>query len=202
MNSSPASDLRRIQIPCGPDEITPDCLTAILRQSRVLRESAVERVDVTAVPAGSGFVGQAAHLRLTYDRPEALAPAEMFAKLSSADGTVRAKLKSLGLYETEAGFYSDLGGEFLVRVPRAYASHYDAETGECLLLLEHIGHLRFGDNLVGSTLAEARLVITSLARMQAHFWNSDRLKRCGWLRDSASDIAGGHLDVPCTAAGL
>ncbi len=189
MESNREIEPKEIQIPRAPEEFTPEVLTALLRQAGVLREGAVERVEVTAVPAGSGFMGQAAHLKLTYDREEGDAPAQIFAKLSSADENLRARLNAMGLYETEAGFYSELGGEFPVRVPRAYASHYDAEAGGCLLLLEHIGHLRFGDNLAGSTLPDARAVIASLARMQAHFWNSDRLKRCGWLRDSARDSA-------------
>lgn len=177
------------ELPCAPEEFTPECLTALLRLSGTIRESAVRQVEVRALPAGTGLVGQTAHLFLTYDRPEAGAPVEVFAKLSSADAELRARFKSIGLYETEAGFYRELGEEPHVRAPRAYASCYDAENGRSVLLLEQIRHLRFGDNLAGSTLEEARVVIAHLARMQAHFWNSDRLKRCSWLRDSQDEIA-------------
>ena len=180
-------DFTGFQIPCAPGEFTPECLTAILRRSGVIQQSKVESVQVQEHPVG--FVGQAAHLKLTYDREEPGAPSEIFAKLPSASAEVRAKLNSMGLYETEAGFYRDLSSEMHVRVPKAYCSHFDAKTGECLLLLESIKELRFGDNVAGSTLEEARVVVTNLARLQARHWNDGRLNECPWLRGDDTDCA-------------
>jgi hypothetical protein len=180
-------DFTGLQIPCAPGEFTPECLTAILRRSGVIQQSKVESVQVQE--QSIGFVGQAAHLKLTYDREEPGAPSEIFAKLSSASAELRAKLNSMGVYETEAGFYREFSSEMQVRVPKAYCSHYDAETGECLLLLENIKDLRFGDNVAGSTLREARVVVTNLARMQARHWNDGRLNQCPWLRGDNTDCA-------------
>ena len=180
-------DFTGLQIPCAPGEFTPECLTAILRRSGVIQQSKVESVEVQEQSVG--FVAQAAHLKLTYDREEPGAPSEIFAKLSSASVELRARLNSMGVYETEAGFYRELSSEMPVRVPRAYCSHYDAETGECLLLLENIKDLRFGDNVAGSTLEEARVVVTNLARMQARHWNDSRLSECPWLRGDDTDCA-------------
>ena len=180
-------DLTGLQIPCAPGQFTPECLTAILRRSGVIQQSQVESVQVQEQLIG--FVGQAAHLKLTYDREEPGAPTDMFAKLSSASAEVRAKLNSMGIYETEVGFYRELSSEMQVRVPKMYCSHYDAETGECLLLLENIKDLRFGDNVAGSTLEEARVVVTNLARMQARHWNDGRLSECPWLRGDDTDCA-------------
>ena len=74
-------------------------------------------------------------------------------------------------------------------MPRVFATHYDSATGECLLLLEDIRHMRFGDNLAGSTLDEARQVVTNLASMQSLFWNNERLRNCSWLRGDGPDAA-------------
>jgi hypothetical protein len=169
-------------LPSTPEAITPEWLTHALGR-------AVRSVEVEPVPAGSGFVGQAAHLRLTYDRPEQGAPTAMFAKLSSAVPQIREQLRTVGLYETEASFYRDLGPEIPVRVPKAYAAIYADDTSESLLLLEEIGHLRFGDNLAGCSFADAALVIRSLAELHAHFWNSPRLQNLGWLRTEEHDAA-------------
>ena len=111
-------DLTGLKIPCAPGQFTAECLTAILRRSGVIQQSKVESVQVQEQCVG--FVGQAAHLNLTYDRHEPGAPTNMFAKLSSASAEVRAKLNSIGLYETEAGFYRELSNEIEVRVPRAW----------------------------------------------------------------------------------
>lgn len=50
--------------------------------------------------------------------------------------------------------------------------------------------LRFGDHVAGCTAPEARVVVTSLARMQALNWNSERLAQCGWLRPPERDRVG------------
>src|SRR5262249_23649254 len=144
---------------------------------------------VESVPVGTGFVGQVAHLTVAYKRDEPSAPKAIFAKLSSSDTAVRSRLRELGLYETEAGFYRDLSRSSKVCVPRLYAALYDSETAECLLLVENIRHLRFGDNLAGSTVAEARGAIVSMARMQAHHWNDEKLLQCAWLRSAESERA-------------
>ena len=170
------------KIPATPEAITPEWLTHALG-------CAVESVEVEPVAAGSGFVGQAAHLRVTYEHPEGGAPVAMFAKLSSAVPEVREQLRTVGLYATEAGFYRDLGPEVPVRIPRAYATFYSDDTAESLLLLEEIGHMRFGDNVAGCSPEDAALVIRSLSELQAHFWNSPRLESLGWLRSIEHDAA-------------
>jgi hypothetical protein len=116
----------------------------------------------------------------------------MFLKMSSVKPDVRERCKTIGLYRTEAGFYRDLARECPIRVPRAYAVKYEPQTGESLLLLEEIGHCRFGDNVAGATVAEAQVVIANLARMQAHYWNHPQLAQCAWLRTAAED----SIDVP------
>ena len=177
----------RVQFPATPTDITPECLTAVLRNSGAIESSAISSVHVNVVAAGRGFAAQSAHLMVAYDRSEPDAPSAMFVKLSSPDAKVRERLRTIGLYETETGFYRDLGRDCPVRVPRVYTSLYEPSTGESLLLLEDIGHMRFGDNLAGSTLDEARVAIGRMARIQAHYWNHPRLQQCGWLRSAAND---------------
>jgi hypothetical protein len=178
------------EIPATPGEITAEYLTAVLRESGTIKDNSVKSVAVETVPAGSGFAGQAAHLKVEYEREERGAPKTMFAKMSSANAEIRSKLRSIGVYETEAGFYRDLSRNAKVRVPQVYACLYDAETAEGLLLIEEIRHLRFGDHVTGCTAAEARAVVSGLARMQAHNWNSERLAQCGWLRSPEHDRVG------------
>src|SRR5262249_15135493 len=123
-----------MHFPASPTEITPEYLTTVLRHSGTIKDSAVTSVHVNVVAAGRGFAGQAAQLTIAYEHAEPDAPSTMFVKLSSAIPEVRERLRLLGLYETEIGFYRDLRHDCPVRAPRFYAARYEPSTGESLLL--------------------------------------------------------------------
>ncbi|MBH0201332.1 MAG: methyltransferase domain-containing protein [Nitrospira sp.] len=178
-----------LAIPVTPDAIDPSWLTLALRQVGVLDRAEVVAVDVTPIAAGSGFVGQAARLQITYSEQEASAPASVFAKLSSADPAVRQQLRRVGLYETEAKFYRDLAPlpTFPVPVPCPYLSLYDEATSACVLLIEDLGQAEFGDNLAGCSSTDAQLVVQQLGHLHAHFWNDPFLKELPWLRTLTDD---------------
>jgi hypothetical protein len=148
-------------IPPTPDSISPEWLTAVLRRSGAVEHARVVSVSVRPVAAGSGFVGQAARLHLGYDRKESGAPSTVFVKLSSADPAVREKLRTVGLYATEAGFYRDVAsGEVLPTcVPRPYLSRYDHATAASVLLIEDLGDARFGDHVTGLSPTDTRVAI-------------------------------------------
>lgn len=179
----------QLTIPQTPNSITSDWLTQALRHAGVLRDAKVVAVDVQPIAAGSGFVGQTARLRIDFDEDEVGAPATVFAKLSSADPTVRQQLRRVGLYETEAGFYRDIAPlpTLPLLVPRPYLSLYDEQTSECALLLEDLGRAEFGDNLSGCSVADAEMVVRHLGRLHAHFWESPFLKQLSWLCNLTDD---------------
>jgi len=177
-------------IPATPDSITPEWLSAVLRQAGAVEHAKVVSVSVRLVSAGSGFVGQAAHLHLGYDGKESGAPSTVFAKLSSADPAVRENLRAVGLYATEAGFYRDVAiSEVLpMHVPRPYLSRYDDATAASVLLIEDLGDARFGDNATGLSPTDTRIAVRQLARIHAHFWESPELREFKWLRSFADDV--------------
>ncbi len=180
-----------LSIPSTPDSISPEWLTSVLRSSGAIENSEVKSISVIPVAAGSGFVGQAARLHLEYDRKESGAPSTVFAKLSSADPAVREKLRTVGLYATEAGFYRDVAVSkaLPMRVPRPYLSLYDDASAASILLIEDLGDARFGDNATGLSPADARIAIRQLARVHAHFWEAPQLREFDWLRSLADDTA-------------
>lgn len=182
----------RLTIPATPVAISPDWLTRALRQAGVLDRADVVAVEVTPVTAGSGFVGQAARLRLTYSKQEARAPATAFVKLSSADPAIRQQLRRVGIYETEVGFYRDAAPlpTFPLPVPRPYLSLYDDATGESVLLMEDLGQAEFGDNLTGCSATDAQIVVRQLGRLHAHFWNVPFLQQWSWLRTLTDEAEG------------
>jgi hypothetical protein len=158
-------------IPLTPDSISPEWLTTVLRHSRAITHARVASIAITPIGTGRGFVGQTARLQIEYDANETGAPARLFVKLSSADLGIRQKLRTLGLFETEAGFYRDLAAAetFPIHVPRCYLSVHDDTSGASIVLLEDLGDARFGDNLVGCSLTEARSAVRQIALLHAHF---------------------------------
>lgn len=174
-------------IPTSPAGLTPGYLTDVLRSSGALRDATVTAARVDVVPAGTGFAAQSAHVSMEYDRAEPGAPSTLFAKLSTTDPQVLARFRTLGMYETEIGFYRDLPADGPLRTPRAFTAQYEPESGHSLLLLEDIRHLRFGDNLGGVSLDDARAALVGLARHHAHYWNHAVLSTLGWLRTPAYD---------------
>jgi hypothetical protein len=175
-------------IPATPDAITPGWLTETLRSSGRIGQAAVEAVEVEKIAVGYGFLGQYARLHLQYDRNDTGAPTELFAKLSSESRQVRDRLAPTGLYETEVGFYRDLAESTPLRVPRPYACLYDQESFESVVLLEDLSTFRFGDNIAGCSPQEAFLIIRTLARMHARFWNDPGLCGLRWLRSPREEL--------------
>jgi hypothetical protein len=179
-----------LSIPASLGEISTEWLTAAFRSTGRIKDSVVVSLDLQPVDAGRGLSGQAARLRLGYDRDEPGAPSTVFAKLSPESPEVRQQLRGIGHFETEAGFYQDLAGSdsFPVRVPRPYLSIYDHATNASALLIEDLGDARFGDSVAGSSPDDARLIVTQLARLHAHYWEHPSLKGLSWLR-SPADVA-------------
>jgi hypothetical protein len=93
-----------MSIPADSDGITPDWLTAALREA-----GAIDPVRGTSIQSGAvgriGMTGQLLRLRISYDKAEPGAPRSLLAKFSALHPEVRATVHSMGFYEREIGFY-------------------------------------------------------------------------------------------------
>jgi aminoglycoside/choline kinase family phosphotransferase len=181
-------------------EITAPWLTAILRENGILKETAVTVVAAEPLGVGTGFLGQLARLRLTYDRPDANAPSTLVAKLPSLDAGGRQVSQLFQFYDREARFYRELAGAMPLRVPRCYASLADADAGDYLLLLEDFGHWPIGDDASGCSAVEAEVAIRTLARLHRAFWESPALERLDWVPMVNAPVH--HLTEPAYAGSL
>jgi hypothetical protein len=124
-------------VPADTDEITPDWLTAALREA-----GAIDHARVTSIQSGPvghmGMTGQLRRLRLSYDKAEAGAPRSLLAKFSALHPEVRATVHSIGFYEREIGFYHEFAADCPVRTPRCYFGEVEMDSGASLLLLEDL----------------------------------------------------------------
>ena len=137
------------------DDLTADWLATAL---------GVPVPGFTAAKVGTGQLGDTHRIVLDGDGEVG----SVILKLASPDPTVRATGVSLGQYSAEVAFYRDLAarlpGEALAA---CHVAAYDEAGGWFTLLLEDLGDMEVGDQLIGCTLDQARLAVLALARLQA-----------------------------------
>lgn len=137
------------------DDLTADWLEAALGVP--VRGFTVSRV-------GTGQLGDTHRIVLDADG----GVGTVILKLASPDPTVRATGISLGQYAAEVAFYRDLAPQLPgAALATCHAAAYDEKDGWFTLLLEDLGDLEVGDQLVGCTVDQARLAVLALARLQA-----------------------------------
>lgn len=167
------------EIPRNPDSITPQWLTAALQSNGTIGEAIVDSFTIKFIGEDESFSGGALlQMEINYCGDEqADAPASLIAKLSPNDPEMRLLLKDLNSRETY--FYTELAPQSNPLVPRCFYSDFDAETGECILLLEDLSHLHAVAFTAGCEPKDVEHVVQALARFHAHWWDSPNLKELG-----------------------
>jgi aminoglycoside/choline kinase family phosphotransferase len=167
--------------PTSCDDVTPDWLTAVLGGPEALGGARVTGFEASRIGEGVGFMAIVNRLELTYDRPSASAPRTVVAKFPSPDPGARQIALTFRHYEKEVRFYEQMAAASPMRAPRAYFQALDLPSGDFFLLMEDLSHLKNGDQLGGLSLAEARVAVAALARLQARWWESPDLTALTWL---------------------
>jgi hypothetical protein len=168
-----------MSVPADSDGITPDWLTAVLRDV-----GAISHARVTSIQSGPvghmGMTGQLYRLRIGYDKVEPGAPRSLLAKFSARHPEVRATVHSIGFYEREIGFYRAFAADCPVRTPRCYFGEVEMDSGASLLLLEDLTWMH-NLNSAGGSVDDVELVIRELCKLHAAWWGDARLDQTAWL---------------------
>ncbi|MCY3603723.1 MAG: phosphotransferase [Chloroflexi bacterium] len=117
-----------LSIPERLDDLTPEWVTAALRDSGVLTPTtSVTSVEREILGEGAGFLGDIARLTLAYEGGEG--PATVIAKLPKLANRAMGEL--LGAYERESCFYDEMAADLPLSTPRMYYGDFDRdETSE------------------------------------------------------------------------
>ncbi len=165
-------------LPSRLEELDPEWLSARLARSfpgAVVSDVHIERQ--------AGGTNSNARLALAYDR-DAGAPATIFVKMPSTRRTQRMLVHKSGMAEREVGFYRDVAGSIALRYPRAYATEYEPESGNFVLLLEDVGRtggrfLQTGGSIPFET---ARRAVEDLADLHLAYRLDPALRtRSAWV---------------------
>jgi aminoglycoside/choline kinase family phosphotransferase len=170
-----------LNLPAGPQELTPDWLTQALRAGGAISKAAVTSFDAKVIGEGAGFLGQLAVVSLQYDQPEESAPGSLVSKLPAAAPENREVAQFFRFYEREVRFYNEIADSVDIRTPRLYFSHFDSASGDFALLLEDLAPACVGDQLAGCSAELIELAIDQLAKFHAAWWQHPRLSELDWM---------------------
>lgn len=163
----------------GPEGLTSEWLTTVLRRQGVL--SAARVTGVSATPIGNGMLGLNLRLALQYDRPEPGAPASLVAKMASLRAESRESGASLNLYARETRFYQELAPQIRTGLARTLFADVAADGRNFCLLFEDQGPARGGDQLAGCDLRDAEAAMVAAAALHAPLWNDNSRLALDWV---------------------
>ncbi len=170
-------------------DVTPEWLNAALSQTPALSPPPIRDgghiISLVHQPLKAMHVFRAtADLETGEGRRESL---DLLVKLHRPGAPKLAR----GAYAGEAYFYSEVASRSVVPVPRTYVSEYDDRTGRLLIVQEFLTHGRIGtaETMLGAD--DQRRVLSTLANMHAHWWNSPALSELHSVRTGASAMQSG-----------
>ena len=150
------------EFPAQPERVTESWLAEQLGRE-------VSGLTVKAFGEGSGIIGQVT--RATFDSGGK--PDSVIIKFPSAAAENRGVAIHYNMYGREADFYRHYAAHIPVRVPQCWTVEFEPESHDFVLVLEDLQGYRLGDQVAGASLTDARLAVSSIARMHAATWNVD-----------------------------
>ena len=172
-----------MDFPRTVDEITPEWLTQVLRESGAIRDASVDSFEVSGLKGG--MASEINRVTLAYDSQEPNSPDSVIAKFSLSDDVQRKYIDGFGSYETEVRAYQRLAHLGDMRLPIMHFADYDSDSGYCCLLIEDLAHLRAIRQIDGQGFEDAKSSVQYLARLHSKWWNKSELLEFDWLRNAA-----------------
>ena len=158
-----------MDFPRTVDEITPEWLTQVLRESGAIDSEHVVSFQSQRIGVETGLSGVLHRLTLEYDGDDAGLPNSVVAKYPSDSHELR--IRRLSTNKIEISFYKNFVKEVDIDVPSLYFGEIDEDTGECLLLLEDLGHLRAVPQTEDCSIDDAFALLSGISRIHAHYWS-------------------------------
>ncbi|MDA1279236.1 MAG: DUF1679 domain-containing protein [Chloroflexi bacterium] len=170
-----------MDFPRTVDEITPEWLTQVLRESGALRKARIIASDAINIGFDQGAVAQVHRLELKYDKSTDDAPKHVVAKLARDNHHEMPVLKPV--HRREVNFYSQLQDHAGIGSPNVYFAGFDEATGDFLLLFEDLSQFRAVDQADESSPEDSSAAMQALASMHSKWWDKDEIHGFSWLAD-------------------
>lgn len=160
----------------SPADLTAEWLT------RVLGGPAVTGFETERI--GTGQMSECYRVTLTYAQGCA-GPPSVVLKVAASEPTSRQTGLTLGLYQREVGFYTDVAPRLKGPIAHCYHAAIDADTGIFDLVLADAAPATPGDDIAGATLDQALLAVAELGRMHSSLRGDSDLAGTAWLNREA-----------------
>ncbi len=170
--------------PSRPEDLTADWLSGVLG-------APVTAFEIESLGEGAGMIGTSKRIALTYERPDA-GPATLIAKFPSETPGNRVVAETFDMYGREVRFYQTLAGRTPARSPRPYCAELNPDNSDFILLLEDMSTCRFGDQLAGCGLKDARSAIDQMTELHATWWGKTDHPDLAWIpvHDNPTQVGG------------
>ena len=165
------------------DEITPEWLTQVLRESGAIRKSTVESFEIGNIGDDQGVTAEVSRIDLCFDQTEIGAPHSVVVKMTQPDLLGGMPETRRAVFERETRFFQQMGPDSGMRTPLVFFAAIDSATGVFTLVLEDLNYLRAVDQADDCSYEDASACLLSLATMHAKWWNSAELPGYSWLLD-------------------
>ena len=184
------------RLPADASQFTAAWLTDALHESGALpAASTVTRVQASPLGAGAGLIAMLSRLELTYGGAPTSLPTRMIAKFPSSAPANRAVADTYDMYGREVQFYRTLAQTTSIGLPRSFLAVIAEKSSDFVLLLEDLSDRRIGDQVLGSDIDDANVVIDAMAALHAEHWNRTDEARFAWLTPHANDMQIGGMEA-------
>jgi|TARA_B100001996_G_scaffold379189_1_gene364550 thiamine kinase-like enzyme len=163
-------------IPSTVNDISPDWLNAALPQEF----GEIIDIDWVDLGEGVGILGEVSRLVLTYTEGQT-GPKSLVVKCQSHAEENVTLCTSMGYYFREVNFYKHCQDNFPIVTPRCFFSEIDEAGTPFTILIEEIPNVTVLDQTTGAGIQETASVFSMLAKLHAHYWESDELYALDWL---------------------
>ena len=182
-------------IPENIEQLTAEWLTEALRAGGAAPDTRVVSVDVQPYAVGRSRTGEIALLHPIYERPDALLPTEIIAKIVSRSEANRQNAIEMGAFPREVQFYRTMASEVPFAILRMLYGDFDSVTQDGIILLNKVDGItrdEMSRERNAEFEADATELLTDLARMHARWWGGDSIPETGFMID-IKDSSFGHV---------
>ncbi len=167
-----------LTIPASPDAITPEWLTAALRQSGALADATVDALEWTLLARGR--LSRIVRIRPDFAPDGSAGPRSIIGKFHPVNPVSRELANPFAA--AEIGFYRHLAARANPRAPLCYYSQHDVQSSRFVLLIEdlEVAQRRFEQDTCSPN--DAELALRQLGAFHAASWDGRGRNRPAFLK--------------------